>query len=75
MQVSGNAAVFRPAGWPKNHPIIFFCLFFQDPFARCGSISNPALGGGSLGKIAKNRFPGLTRAIDRPFAPIEITRY
>jgi hypothetical protein len=26
-------------------------------------------------KSAKNRFPGLTRAIDRPFAPIEVTRY
>jgi hypothetical protein len=24
-------------------------------------------------KSAKNRFPGLTRAIDRPFAPIEFT--
>src|ERR1019366_6248772 len=75
MQVSGNATLFRRAVWQKNHPNVFFACFFETRLHAALKFPIRLSAEAASEKSAKNRFPGLTRAIDRPFAPIEITSY
>jgi len=51
----------------EKSPEKIFCLFFRDPFARCAQISNPALGGGSFGKIGKKPFSWFDSRNQQPF--------
>jgi hypothetical protein len=71
MQVSGNLGHLGR----KIARIFFSACFFETRLHAALKFPIRLSAEAASEKSAKNRFPCLTRAIDRPFAPTEITRY
>jgi hypothetical protein len=73
MQVSGNPAYFGRRIDRKIIRMLFSACFFKTRLHAALKFPIRLSAEADAEKSAKKRFPGLTRAIDRPFAPTEVT--
>jgi hypothetical protein len=73
MQVSGNVTHFSRQVGRKITRMFFSACFFKTRLHAALKFPIRPPAEAISEKSAKKRFPGLTRAIDRPFAPIEVS--